>query len=313
MDYFIDTLDNIHDTPDIYNLNNFNESGNNYYVFNITFNNKGINSVTVNGEDLIHNIQDPEFILKFKDILKGNKKYKEFVKSNYILYIRQQTLKPVFIHRSNESLHGLNDKSLLVGIDLSSLNLYLPSSTRITDYIKITLIPTLMYCTPDKTNYFQNTLPKISIFSKYNEIYAFEIKTKLSTLHHTNFNKKIMFPLNYNGENGEMECHVFSKTKNEELIYVFYITKLILPHGNIVELCTDKPWKHSIDYSKRFDISIESKYKLICASRIMDIRMKLNKILAIKCLDITLDKDDLNMFIDKFGKNYFIKTYNKPF
>lgn len=316
MDYTMDihdTINAIEHIPDIYNLNNFDAGNNNYYVFNITFHNKGINTLTLNGVDLTDRIEEPDYMVNFKDLLKGHKKYKELLKSNFIVYIRQQSLKPISMHRSNDSLHGLNDKSILIGVELSTFNIFIPSSTRITDYVKITLIPTLRYTTPDKINYFVNTVSQIHIFSRYSEIYAFEIKTKISSLHHTNFNKKIMLPIKYNCEIGEMECHVFSKIINKEIIYVFYITKLVLPHNNIIDYCTTTPCRYCIDYSQRFDICDESKYKLICSTRIMNIRMKIKKILAIKHLEITLDKNDLKMFIDKFENDYIVKTYMKPF
>lgn len=316
MDYSMHTVDNTDSFPDIYNLDNFNGINNginndNYYEINITFHNKGINTLTLNGEDFTHKIEESDFLVNFGDILRAYTKKKKYLGS-YLVYIRQHTFQPIFIHRSNDSLHGMNDKTLLVGAELHQLKLYIPSSTRNTDNLKIILTKTNRYSSPDKINYLKYSEPILSIFSKYSEYYAFEIRTKCNSLHHTIFNKKILLPVKYNGETGEMECHVFSKIVNENVFYVFYVTNFILPCGNIIEFCSIKPCKYCPDYSKRFDICDESKYKLICTSRIIDIRMKL-KMLLTKSPEITLNKNDLNIYFDKFGKDYVIKTYLKPF
>lgn len=315
MNYFDDSYDVVSPSGkrDIYNLNNFNDINNdNYYVFDITFNNKGVNTFTLNGEDLTHKIEEPDFAIDFKDIFKGYKKYKHLLETRFMVYVRQKTTKPMTL-RTNDISHGMNDKHLYQIQDLSELRLCF-TSTRSTDYIKITLIKNVRFISHDKTNYFlNNKISSIYIFAKYTEIYAFEIRTKSNSLQFSNFNKKIVLPIKYNSDNGEMECHVFSKIINENVTYIFYITKLILPDGNIINYSTHKSCKCCIDYSKRFDICDESKYQLLCSNYILNTRIKLRELLSVRNYEIVFETNKLSIFNDKFGKDYIIKTYSKPF
>jgi hypothetical protein len=111
---------------------------------------------------------------------------------------------------------------------------------------------------------------------------------------------------------------MFDKSTYAHVVYIFYITKLFLPNGEVINIqrnnldkTKQKKCSCCLNFYNKFDISIESKYKLICEIELLDFRFALMEHYTFDNLNIRFEPDDLRIFEDNMDTiNITIKVIN---
>ncbi len=326
--------------PDIYNLDYFTDiSGDsNYYDFNITFNGNTISKIMLDTYDVTKYYD--EGILKFRSILKRLKRNVNTNKYNklnddtcFVIYIRHRlNTNMQFFNTGARSSYNIEDKSFVNGIYLDEINLLFGKNANTNDYVKITLIA---ICKKSYMPYNRKALlmngevkdykKEIPLYTSYRSTLIFEIRgTKKYKDTDTDttinkYNKKIILPITYPDGKGEIECHMFNKSTVINNVYICYITKLFLPNGHILNLqkdYLDKSKKKRCtccnNFNNKFDISLESKYKLICEMELLDFRLQLLDYYDMyHDTSIYFEPGDLKIFEDNMNtSNIIIKVIN---
>ena len=324
--------------PDIYNLDFFTDiSGNsNTYELNIIFNNNKINRIMLDTYDVTDYYDG--YILYLKDIIKkvnknfNTNKYNKLRKNtSFVIYIRHNLNTSMqFFNTGARSSYDIEDKSFINGIYFDEINLLFGKNANTDDYVKITLIKI-----PDDSNIFYNRKAilmngqiqdykkPVILYNAYKSTLIFEIrgvkKYKYNMYTSINkFNKKIILPVTYSDGKGELECHMFDKSTAINNIYICYITKLFLPNGEILNIqknnldkTKQKKCSCCLNFNNKFDISIESKYKLICEFELLDFRLQLMENYSFDNINIRFEPEDLKIFEDNMNtSNVIIKTIN---
>ncbi len=319
--------------PDIYNLDYFTDiSGNsNTYEINISFTDNKISRIMLDTYDITEYYD--QGILYFKDILKKVKKYLNTDKYNkinkntcFVIYIRHKLNTSMqFFNTGARSSYNIEDKSFVNGIYLDEINLLFGKNANTDDYVKITLIILSKTNIPfNRKALIMNGEVKdyrksINLYNRYKSSLIFEIRgvkkykdtTKFITTN--TFNKKIILPITYSDGKGEIECHMFNKSTDANIIYICYITKLFLPNGEVINIqrnnldkTKQKKCNCCLNFYNKFDISIESKYKLICEMELLDFRFALTEYYTFDNLNIRFEPGDLTMFEDNMNTNNII-------
>ncbi len=320
--------------PDIYNLDYFTDiSGNsNTYELNISFTNNKISRIMLDTYDITEYYD--RGILYFKDILKKVKRYINTDKYNkinnntqFVIYIRHKLNRTMqFFNTGARSSYNIEDKSFVNGIYLDEFNLLFGKNANIDDYVKITLIiiPKNITTILNRKALLMNGELKdyrksINLYTRYKSSLIFEVRgtkkykdTGKITSNHI-FNKKIILPITYSDGKGEIECHMFDKSTDANIIYICYITKLFLPNGEVINIqrnnldkTKQKKCNCCLNFYNKFDISIESKYKLICEMELLDFRFALTEYYTFDNLNIRFEPGDLTMFEDNMNTNNII-------
>jgi hypothetical protein len=324
--------------PDIYNLDYFTDiSGNsNTYEINISFSNNKISRIMLDTYDITEYYD--QGILYFKEILKKVKKYINAEKYNkinnntsFVIYIRHKLNTHMqFFNTGARASYNIEDKSFINGIYLDEINLLFGKNANTDDYVKLTLI-----IISNKTNSLynrkalimhgeaKNYKKSIELYNKYKSSLIFEIrgtKKYKDSFKFTNkpFNKKIILPITYPDGKGEIECHMFDKSTDTNIVYICYITKLFLPNGEILNIqknnldkTKQKKCSCCVNFYNKFDISIESKYKLICEMQLIDFKLDLLEYYISDNLNIRFEPGDLTIFENNMDtNNILIKVIN---
>ena len=325
--------------PDIYNLDFFTDISGNSDTFqiHILFNGNQINRIMLDTYDVTDYYHHG--IIYLKDILKKIKKNlntQKFNKFNnnscFVIYIRHRlNTNMQFFNTGARSSYDIEDKSFVNGIYLDEINLLFGKNANTDDYVKITLIKlhgksNILYNRKAITmnGQVQEFNKPISLYTEYKSTLIFEIKGSkkykdLTTIINNKFNKKIILPVTYPDGKGELECHMFDKSSSINKVYICYITKLFLPNGEVLNIqrnnldkTKQKTCNCCVNFYNKFDISIESKYKLICESEMLDFRFSLMDIYRLnEFSDIRFEPEDLLVFKQNMDThNIIIKTIN---
>jgi hypothetical protein len=326
--------------PDIYNFDYFTDiSGNsNDYEIIISFNNNRISKIMLDTYDVTEYYDGG--IFRFKDILKkvkknfNNNKYNTIKNdTSFVIYFRYKLNTHMkFFNTGNRSSYDIEDKSFVNGIYMDEINLLFGKNANNDDYVKITLIKISrnIFITHNRKalamiGKLENFKQSIPIYTNYKSSLIFVIsgtkKYKDLNFIQNKFNKKIILPITYPDGKGEIECHVFDKSSNNFIVYTCYITKLILPNGQILNIQSNnldkikqKKCNCCLNFYNKFDISIESKYKLICEMELLNFNISLMNYYNSDDYNIRFEPGDLNIFKENMsndvGDNIYVKVIN---
>ena len=323
------------DLPNIYNLDNYSDLYNNDKIFNldivIYFRNNKFSNIYFN-EIPIENLDKLETF----DIRGILKKYKH-TKLNNLYKLSKNCMLTAYFRVKNKSNciymynHGafsqqvIEDKTFFDCVWCDELNFFINTkSFNDEDYIKIKLCEHYNMTMgrnvkfSSKTFEFNNTdsivLFKNNRFTEF-PIY-FEIRYRNLSENDDSFNsttstpKKISFPVFFPDGKGEIVCDLFKRYKSG---YTCYILKYIFPNGECINIQNLKKCNRCVDYTKLYDITLQSKYKSICYDQILSIALLFkeqypNNIFQNKFFEIKIE--EFNIF-KNISSNFTIKLHYK--
>jgi hypothetical protein len=325
--------------PDIYNFDSFEELCNDDTKFNldvvIFFKNNKISHLYFNEIEVIEYFNKTTYsLLEIRDILKKckipklNNLYKKSKKTPLNAYFRLKTTSnyiTLYTHGAF-SQQRIEDKTFFDTIWLNELQFYISTkSFEDDDFIKIKIRHSdyniwgrnLTF----NSNIYSNLEKSIPLFqnNKYIEFPIYlEIIYKNIPESYDIFNnisgipKKISIPMYFPDGRGEIICDMFIRYKTG---YTCYILTCILPNGTKINIQQNskKICDTCTDYSKIYDITLQSKYKSICYFELC----KISELLADKypkkinkLSDFEIRMEDLDIF-KNIPSRFTIKVHYK--
>jgi hypothetical protein len=269
--------------PDIYDLDNFNSTDKNDELdVVIYFKEHMIDKIYFNEID-VTSYHKGNMIINILDILKKSKNnsltkiYKKYKYKRLSAYMR---LKTNYNHFSlwgsgSRAQQFIEDKTFFNNIYSECLVFFiLVKSFNSGDFIKIKIkelepsssnisfSPLIRDTQTDTIPIFNVSLYDIPTY--FEILYGalqFENKIIDTFDKKSNIPKKIYIPVQFPDGVGEIECDMFIRYKSG---YTCYIKKYILPNGEIINIKNVNTCNFCKDYSKIYDISLQSKYKMYC-------------------------------------------------